>query len=86
MSKVKNAANVRKSEIRKTITRELRQLETIRKSLERTVVVVTENGANLKGDANSQLADLLRQLNVAVTVVESNVTEKANALARTFIK
>lgn len=84
--KVQKSAKVRKDSVRKQLTADIRALERIRKSLEKAAVTIAENGENLKGDTGTQIADLLGKLNLGVTVVESTIAEKANSIARTFIK
>jgi uncharacterized protein YukE len=83
---VAKVQKVRKDSVRKQLTADIRALERIRKSLEKAAVTIAENGENLKGDTHNQIADLLGKLNIGVTVVETTISDKANAIARTFIK
>lgn len=85
--KVKTPAQLekmRKSQDRKRLTVEMRSLERINTQLEKTVKVFSEQLQKVSDGA--QLSEILNQLNLAVTVVEASVTEKATALARTFVK
>lgn len=83
---VQKVAKVRTDSVRKTLTKDIRALERIRKQLEKAVTVIAKDGEDIKGDAHNQIADLLGKLNIGVTVVESTIADKANAIARTFIK
>lgn len=82
----KNVAKVRKTQVRKAIAAEIRALEKIDTALTKVMAVVDANRASLTPAAADQLADLIAKLNLGSHVVVATIEDRAQALARTFVK
>ncbi len=83
--KAATSAKVRKATVRKSLTKELRALEAIRKAFDRTRRDIEKQTTSLNGDAYNQIADVYQKLGIAVEVTQAHVDTKATELARTFI-
>jgi hypothetical protein len=81
-----SAAAVRKGNVRKALTKEIRALERIRVSIEKAAAVISTQGEDVTGEAGSQVADMLYKMGVSVSVINATINEKAGHLALTFIK
>ena len=83
--KAAKAKTVRVSNSRKEIQTALRSLTKIEKTSVKSRETLSAERAALTGDVGSQMDQVLAQLNTAITVTQSEIELKANALARTFI-
>ena len=83
---VKALARERVIADRKQITKNLRAIEKINRSFERSQITLSAEVAELgAGEFRSQLESVLAQLGVAVEVTRAQAESDAMALARTFI-
>ena len=82
----KNVSTVRKANVRKGIAAELRALKKIENAIIYAKVVIETHSPAVTGDTFKQLEQVFNQLNVAVTVTDSAVQDKAHKLAQTFMK
>ena len=80
------SATIRKTAVRKALTKEIRALERIRVSIEKAAAVISTQGEDVTGEAGNQIADMLYKMGVSVSVVNASINEKAGYLAATFIK
>jgi len=79
------AQTVRKTAQRKAIAKEIKALQRIEAAIVKLRSVIADNTPDIPtADTYNQIAAIYAQLDVAVTVVDSAVQDKANALARTF--
>jgi hypothetical protein len=83
--KVTKAKAVRVSNGRKEIQAALRSLSKIEKTFTKSRETLSAERAALNGDVGTQMDQVLAQLNTAITVTQSEIELKANALARTFL-
>jgi hypothetical protein len=82
----KDTTKVRKANARKAITAEIRALKKIEAAIIKAKVAIELNADSLTGDNYNQLTQVFNQLNIAVTVTDSAVQDKAHKLAQTFVK
>lgn len=82
----KDVTKVRKSNERKALTAEIRALRKIEAAIAKAKDAIAINGEIIKGDTGNQLTQVWAQLNVAITVTDSAVQDKAHKLAQTFVK
>jgi hypothetical protein len=82
----KDIAKVRKAAARKALTKEINALRKMESAFGKAILAINDNSENLSPDTYNQMVQVFNQLNIAVTVADSAVQDKANALARTFIK
>lgn len=82
----KDISKVRKSNARKAIAAEIRALKKIEAAIIKAKVAIELNADDITGDTHNQLTQVFNQLNVAVTVTDSAVQDKAHKLAQTFVK
>lgn len=76
----------RKANERKAITANLRRVEKIRDTLEKAVTKITDANKDLTGDTQAQVAQVLSQMGLAVTITTAEIDTQAQALARTFVR
>lgn len=81
----KNVAKIRKAQVRKQITAEIRALRKIEAAIAKAKDAIALNGQTITGETGSQIAQVFAQLNVAITVTDAAVQDKAHKLALTFI-
>lgn len=81
----KAAAKSRKASERQAITKTLRTIERIQKSLTRARTAIGESAMELTGPVFDQMSQVAGQLDVAVSVTQAEIETQATALARTFI-
>lgn len=82
----KDVTKVRKSNERKALTAEIRALRKIEAAIAKAKDAIALNSDVVKGDTYDQLTQVWAQLNVAITVTDSAVQDKAHKLAQTFVK
>jgi hypothetical protein len=82
----KDMTKVRKATARKALTKEINALRKMESAFGKAINVINANSENLSPDTYNQMVQVFNQLNIAVTVADSAVQDKANALARTFVK
>jgi len=81
-----DVSKVRKSNERKALTAEIRALRKIESAIAKAKDAIALNADVVKGDTYDQLAQVFTQLNIAITVTDSAVQDKAHKLAQTFVK
>lgn len=82
----KDVSKVRKAQVRKQITAEIRALRKIETAIGKAKDAIAFNSNVITGDTLKQLEQVFGQLNVAITVTDSAVQDKAHKLAQTFTK
>jgi len=82
----KDVSKVRKAAARKALTKEIAALRKMETAFGKAVYAINANSENLSADTYNQMLQVFNQLNIAITVTDSAVQDKAHALARTFIK
>lgn len=82
----KNVSKVRKANVRKAITAEIRALRKIETAIGKAKDAIALNSDVITGDTLKQIEQVFGQLNVAITVTDSAVQDKAHKLAQTFVK
>lgn len=82
----KNVTKVRKSNERKALSAEIRALRKIEAAIGKAKDAIALNADVVKGDTYDQLTQVFTQLNIAITVTDSAVQDKAHKLAQTFVK
>lgn len=82
----KDVSKVRKAQVRKQITAEIRALRKIETAIGKAKDAIALNSNVITGDTLKQLEQVFGQLNVAITVTDSAVQDKAHKLAQTFTK
>lgn len=82
----KDTVKVRKANARKAIMTELRALKKIEAAIVKAKDTIALNSDAITGDTYNQIAQVFSQLNVAVTVADAAVIDKANKLAQTYVK
>lgn len=82
----KNVTTVRKSNARKSLTAEIRALRKIEAAIGKAKDAIALNSDVITGETHNQIAQVWAQLNVAITVTDSAVQDKAHKLAQTFVK
>ena len=82
----KDMTKVRKATARKALTKEINALRKMEAAFGKAINAINANSENLSADTYNQMVQVFNQLNIAVTVTDSAVQDKANALARTFVK
>jgi len=83
---VAGAAAVRKGAVRKALAKDIRALERIRTTIEKAASQISTVAVDVRGDAHNQIADMLYKMGINVSVIDADISEKATALAKTFIK
>lgn len=79
-------AKNRKMNVRKQITKEIKALQKMEAAIVKLRTVICDNSMDIKTvDTFNQISDIYARLDVAVTVIDAAVQDKANELARTFI-
>ncbi len=79
------AQTVRKATQRKQIAKEIKALQKMEAAIVKLRTVICDNSLDIKTtDTFNQIADIYSRLDVAATVIDSAVQDKAHALARTF--
>ena len=81
----KDIVKVRKAAARKALTKEINALRKMESAFGKAINAINANSENLSPDTYNQMVQVFNQLNIAVTVTDSAVQDKANALARTFM-
>ena len=82
----KDASKVRKGNARKALTAEIRALKKIEAAIIKARTTIEDNSTAVTGDTFNQIAQVFKQLEIAVTVTDTAVQDKAHALAQTFVK
>lgn len=82
----KDVSKVRKAQVRKQITAEIRALRKIETAIGKAKDAIALNSNVITGDTLKQLEQVFGQLNVAITVTDSAVQDKAHKLVQTFTK
>lgn len=82
----KDVSKVRKANVRKAITAEIRALRKIEAAIAKAKDAIALNSDVITGDTLKQIEQVFGQLNVAITVTDSAVQDKAHKLAQTFVK
>ena len=82
----KDVSKVRKAAVRKAITKEIAALRKMELAFGKAIDTINANSQALSTDNYNQILQVFSQLNIAITVTDSAVQDKANALARTFVK
>ncbi len=82
----KDTTKVRTSNARKAIAAEIRALRKIEAAIIKAKVAIELNADDITSDTHDQLTQVFNHLNVAVTVTDSAVQDKAHKLAQTFVK
>ena len=82
----KDASKVRKGNARKALTAEIRALKKIEAAIIKARTTIEDNSVAVTGETFNQIAQVFKQLEIAVTVTDSAVQDKAHALAQTFVK
>ena len=82
----KDVSKVRKAQVRKQITAEIRALRKIETAIGKAKDAIALNSNVITGDTLKQIEQVFGQLNVAITVTDSAVQDKAHKLAQTFTK
>jgi len=82
----KSGSKVRAAYARKALASEIRALRKIEAAIIKAKVAIEENSNPITGDTIKQLGQVFNQLNVAITVTDSAVQDKAHKLAQTFVK
>ena len=77
---------IRKSNERKALTAEIRALRKIEAAIAKARTTIEDNSQSVTGDTFNQIAAVFKQLEIAVTVTDSAVQDKAHKLAQTFVK
>jgi translation initiation factor 1 (eIF-1/SUI1) len=77
---------VRKGTVRKALAKDIRALERIRTAIEKAASQISTVAVDVRGDTHNQIADMLYKMGINVSVIDADISEKANALAKTFIK
>jgi hypothetical protein len=81
------AQTVRKAAQRKQIAKEIKALQKMEAGIVKLRNVIRDNSMDIKTvDTFNQISDIYARLDVAVTVIDAAVQDKANELARTFVK
>jgi hypothetical protein len=79
-------AKNRKMTVRKQIAKEIKALQKMEAAIVKLRTVICDNSMDIKTvDTFNQISDIYARLDVAVTVIDAAVQDKANELARTFI-
>ena len=79
-------AKNRKMTVRKQIAKEIKALQKMGAAIVKLRTVICDNSMDIKTvDTFNQISDIYARLDVAVTVIDAAVQDKANELARTFI-
>ena len=79
-------AKNRKMTVRKQIAKEIKALQKMEAVIVKLRTVICDNSMDIKTvDTFNQISDIYARLDVAVTVIDAAVQDKANELARTFI-
>ncbi len=79
-------AKNRKMTVRKQIAKEIKALQKMGAAIVKLRTVICDNSMDIKtADTFTQISDIYARLDVAVTVIDAAVQDKANELARTFI-
>jgi len=80
-------AKNRKMNVRKQIAKEIKALQKMEAAIVKLRTVICDNSMDIKTvDTFNQISDIYARLDVAVTVIDAAVQDKANELARTFVK
>lgn len=80
-------AKNRKMSVRKQIAKEIKALQKMETAIVKLRTVICDNSMDIKTvDTFNQISDIYARLDVAVTVIDAAVQDKANELARTFVK
>lgn len=80
-------AKNRKMTVRKQIAKEIKALQKMEAAIVKLRTVICDNSMDIKTvDTFNQISDIYARLDVAVTVIDAAVQDKANELARTFVK
>lgn len=82
----KNVTQVRKTNVRKAITKELTALNKIEAGIIKARNAISDNSQSVSGDTFNQIADIFAKLDIAISVVDAARQDKAHALAQTFVK
>lgn len=82
----KDVSKVRKAAVRKALTKEIAALRKMEAAFGKAIDTINANSQALSTDNYNQMVQVFSQLNIAVTVADSAVQDRANALARTFVK
>ena len=82
----KDVSKVRKANARKAITAEIRALRKIEAAIAKAKDAIALNSEVITGDTYEQIVQVFAQLNVAITVTDSAVQDKAHNLSQTFVK
>lgn len=82
----KDVSKVRKSNARKAISAEIRALKKIEAAIIKAKVAIEQNSQAVTGDTFNQISQVFNQLNIAVTVTDTAVQDRAHSLAQTFVK
>lgn len=82
----KDVSQVRKGNARKALTAEIRALKKIEAAIIKARTTIEDNSTAVTGDTFNQIAQVFKQLEIAVTVTDTAVQDKAHALAQTFVK
>ncbi len=78
-------AKNRKMTVRKQIAKEIKALQKMEAAIVKLRTVICDNSMDIKTvDTFNQISDIYARLDVAVTVIDAAVQDKANELARTF--
>jgi len=80
-------AKNRKMNVRKQIAKEIKALQKMEAAIVKLRTVICDNSLDIKTvDTYNQISDIYARLDVAITVIDAAVQDKANELARTFVK
>jgi hypothetical protein len=82
----KHVSKVRKANARKALTKEINALRKMEAAFGKAILAINDNSENLSPDTYTQMVQVFNQLNIAVTVADSAVQDKAHKLAQTFVK
>jgi hypothetical protein len=82
----KDVSKVRKANARKALTKEINALRKMEAAFTKAVGTINANSENLSPDTYNQMVQVFNQLNIAITVADSAVQDKAHKLAQTFVK
>lgn len=81
----KDVSKVRKANARKALTAEIRALRKIEAAIAKAKDAIALNSDVVTGDTHAQIAQVWAQLNVAITVTDSAVQDKAHKLTQLIV-
>lgn len=81
-----NMKKIRKVTVRKTLMKELQALKKMEAAFVKTRQVICDNSLSLTGDTFDQISQIYAQLDIAITVVDASVQDRAHKMMQTFVK